>query len=240
MYNKKFITAAMASALFLGAAATQAAPEISGNVALTTDYKFRGISQSNGSAALQGGFDIAWDNGFYLGAWASSVDFDTDGAGLDGSLELDYYGGWAGDLTEDFNVDVGYMMYTYPGDEGLEGDYQEVYGRVSWRDLTVGGVYSDDYWAETGSFYYLHSEYSLALPADFGLGFHVGYNDLDGKGGYLSEGKDSFVDYSVSLTKEWLSVEWALSYVGTDLDESEAYDTDWAEDSVIFSVSKSL
>jgi len=240
MYNKKFLSAAMASALFLGAAATQAAPDISGNVALTTDYKFRGISQSDESPALQGGFDIAWENGFYLGTWASSVDFDTDGSGFDGSLELDYYGGWSGDLSDNFSVDVGYMMYTYPGDDGADGDLQEIYGSVSWSDLTVGGAYSDDYYGETGRFYYVYGDYSFSLPADFGLALHVGYNDLDKKGGFLSDGQDSYIDYSIGLTKEWLSVEWALSYVGTDLDEAEVFDTEWGEDAVIFSISKSM
>ena len=104
MLNKTIMTAAVATALVAGMGATQAqALEVSGHVALTTDYKFRGISQSDESAAIQGGFDVAFEPGFYIGTWGSSVDFDcndidipdghpeVDGAcsGLDGSLELD-------------------------------------------------------------------------------------------------------------------------------------------------------
>ena len=69
------------------------------------------------------------------------MDFDTDGDGFDGSLELDYYGGWSGTFgsTDDWGVDVGYIYYDYPGDEGVEGDYQEdLPGSFSWRDLSMG------------------------------------------------------------------------------------------------------
>ena len=66
--------------------------EIAGNVALVTDYRFRGISQSDEDIAIQGGFDAGWDNVIYVGVWGSSVDFDSND-GFDGSLELDYYVG---------------------------------------------------------------------------------------------------------------------------------------------------
>ena len=68
MLNKKLLTAALASALLAGAATSaQAEIEISGNVALTSDYKFRGISQSNEDIAIQCGFDVAFENGIYIG-----------------------------------------------------------------------------------------------------------------------------------------------------------------------------
>ena len=68
----------------------------------------------------------------------------------------------------------------------------------------------------------------------------MGYNDLEKEGGFLSEGQDSYIDYSIALTKEWLSVEWSLAYTGTDLDSKEVFDTDWGDDAVVFSVSKSM
>ncbi|MCB1710405.1 MAG: TorF family putative porin, partial [Halioglobus sp.] len=98
MLNKKLLTAAVATALMSGAGYSLAqekddldpraeAFEISGNVALTSDYRFRGISQSDESAAIQGGFDVEFSPGFYVGTWGSSVDFDSN-EGYDGSLEL--------------------------------------------------------------------------------------------------------------------------------------------------------
>ena len=240
MFNKTLLPARLAAALFAGAVSTaQAAPEISGNVALTSDYKFRGISQSDESPAIQGGFDISWDNGIYLGAWGSSVDFDSND-GYDGSLELDYYGGWAGDITDNVGVNVGYLYYDYPGDNRLVGDYQEVYLSVSLWDGVIGANYSDDYYAETGSFYYVYGDYSIGIGENFSVDLHLGYNDLEKKGGFLATDTDSYVDYSVGVTASWLAVDWTLAYVGTDLDSEDVFDTDWGDDSVIFTISKSM
>jgi len=240
MLNKKMLPAALATALLAATSVAQADMEISGNVALTTDYKFRGISQSDESAAVQGGFDASWDTGIYVGAWASSVDFDSND-GFDGSLELDYYAGWSSDIGDtDFGIDVGYMYYDYPGDNGAEGDYQEVYGSVSWKGLSVGMNYSDDYYAETGDFYYYKADYSHAFNDVISLDLHVGYNDLEKNGGFLSSNEDSYTDYSVSLTANYFSVDWSIAYVGTDLDDDDLFGTDWGDDAAIFTISKSL
>ena len=240
MLNKKILSAALATTLLAAAATTQAETEISGNVALTSDYKFRGISQSNEEIAIQGGFDIGFDNGIYVGTWGSSVDFDTNGGGFDGSLELDFYAGWAGDITDSVGVDVGYMYYAYPGDDGDDGDYQEVYFKVNLWDGTLGAVYSDDYYGGTGDFYYLSGDYSIGLGENLSLDLHVGYNDLEKNGGFLATDTDSYVDYSVGISASWLAVDWSLAYVGTDLDEEDVFDTEWGDDSVIFTVSKSM
>ena len=240
MLNKKLLPAALVTTLFAGATAAQAEMEVSANVALTTDYKFRGISQSDESPALQGGFDLAFDNGMYVGTWASSVDFDTDGDGFDGSLELDYYLGWGGEITDSVGVDVGILYYSYPGDDGADGDYLEFYGRVSVGDGTLGVAYSDDYYGETDTFYYLHGEYSFALGENLSLDLHVGYNDLDEDGGFLSDSQDSYIDYSVGLTTSFASVDLTLAVVGTDLDEEEVFGTDWGENSVVFTIAKSM
>ncbi len=240
MLSKKLLPAALATSLFAGATAAQAEMEVSANVALTTDYKFRGISQSDESPALQGGFDLGFDNGMYVGTWASSVDFDTNGDGFDGSLELDYYVGWGGDISDSVGVDVGILYYSYPGDNGPDGDYLEFYGSVSIADGTLGVAYSDDYYGETDTFYYLYGEYSFALGENLSLDLHVGYNDLDEDGGFLSDGQDSYVDYSVGLTTSVASVDLTLAVVGTDLDEDEVFGTEWGDDSVIFTISKSM
>jgi uncharacterized protein (TIGR02001 family) len=244
MLNKKLLTAALATALLAGAAASaQAEIEISGNVALTSDYKFRGISQSNEDIAIQGGFDVGFENGIYIGTWGSTVDFDVSSAdgGLNGSLELDYYVGWGSDIGDSgFAIDVGYLYYDYPGDDGLEGDYQEVYGSLSWNDLAVGVAYSDDYYAETGTFTYYYVNYSLGVNDTVSVDFHVGYNDLEKNGGFLATDEDSYIDYSLGITASWATVDWSLAYVGTDLDEEDVFDTEWGDDQVVFTISKSM
>jgi len=240
MFNKSILSAALTTALIVGTTTVEAATEISANVALVSDYMFRGISQSNEDIAIQGGFDLAFDNGIYVGVWGSSVDFDTNGPGFDGSLELDPYIGWAGDITDNVGVDVGYMYYSYPGDDGPDGDYQEFYLKFNVWDGTVGAIYSDDYYGETGDFYYLFGDYSIALADTFSLDLHLGYNDLEKNGGFLGTDTDSYVDYSVGVTASWLTVDWTLAYQGTDLDSDDTFGTDWGDDQLVFMISKSM
>ena len=237
---KKVLPAAIAASLLAGATATTVqAAEISANVALVTDYRFRGISQSDEDIALQGGFDLGFDTGIYVGTWGSTVDFDS-ADGFDGSLELDDYVGWGMDIGENSAIDVGYMYYDYPGDDGDEGDYQELYGSFSWRDLTVGMAYSDDYYGETDTFFYYYADYSLGLGENWSVDFHVGYNDLEEDGGFLGTSESSYTDYSVGLTWSVMGVDLGAAYVGTTLDEEDVFDTDWGEDTVVFSISKSM
>jgi len=216
-----------------------AAPEVSGNVALTTDYRFRGISQSDEDIAVQGGFDVGFEPGFYVGIWGSSVDFDDDGTL--GSLELDYYVGWAGMIGDtDFGIDVGYLYYDYPGDDGGFGDYQEFYVGTSYQDFSLSVAYSDDYYGETDEFWYVAGDYSFALSDEFSLGLHLGYNMLEEDGGFLATDEDSYTDYSVTLSYSWSGVDFSLAYVGTDLDDEDVFDTSWADDTAVFTIAKSL
>ncbi len=243
MLTKKLLPAAIATGLVAGftVPAAQAEMEIAGNVALTSDYRFRGISQSDESIAVQGGFDLGWDNGIYIGTWGSSVDFDTNGEGFDGSLELDYYIGWASDIGDTgVSIDVGYLYYDYPGDDDVEGDYQELYASVGFWDVTLGMAYSDDYYGETDTFFYYYADYSFGFAENFSLDFHIGYNDLEKNGGFLSSDEDSYIDYSVGITASYWAVDWTLAYVGTDLDEEDVFDTEWGDDTIVFTISKSM
>lgn len=239
MFSKKVLTTAVGAALVAGAAHVSAL-EVSGNVALTSDYRFRGISQSDESVAIQGGFDVGFEPGFYIGTWGSSVDFDDDGSL--GSLELDYYAGWAGPIGDsNFGIDVGYYYYDYPGDDGdSEGDYQEFAVGLSYGDLGLTVVYSDDYYAETDEFWYVAGDYSFNLMDNLAVGLHVGYNMLEEDGGFLSSDEDAYTDYSVSFTYTWMDVDFSLAWVGTDLDDDDVFGTDWADDTAVFTIAKSL
>ncbi len=247
MLSKKLLPAAVTAAALLGAGQATADDAIvtgdeyqgfTANVTLTSDYRFRGISQSDESVAIQGGFDYAWDNGIYIGTWGSSVDFDDDGSL--GSLELDYYIGWAFDITDNFSLDVGYLYSDYPGDDGdSEGDYQEIYGSATWFGVTAGVHYSDDYYAETEKFLYYYADYSFGFAENWSLDLHVGYNDFDDESGFFADDEDSYIDYSVGVTTSYLAVDWTLAYVGTDLDDDAGYE-DLADDTVVFTISKSL
>jgi uncharacterized protein (TIGR02001 family) len=210
---------------------------------LVSDYRFRGISQTGEDAAIQGGFDASFEPGFYIGTWASSVDFGdvTDGSGSYGTMEIDYYTGWAGPVGDtDFGIDVGYYYYQYPGDTvDPKGDYQEFNITGSWKDLSLGVTYSDDFYAETGEYWYYAGDYSLGFAENFALGLHAGYNKFEDEG-FFSTDEDEYTDYSVSLTYTFKGVDLSVAWVGTDLDNDDCYDSDICDDTAVFSISKSL
>ncbi len=238
MSLKKVALAAALSSLPM----TQAfGAEVSGNIALTTDYKFRGISQSDSAPSVQGGFDIAFDNGAYIGTWGAAVDFDcaidTCG-GLNGGIELDYYAGFASDISDSVSFDIGYIYYDYPQDEGLLGDYGEIYGSLSFGDFGIGMNYSDEYWGETGKFTYTYATYSMALSESVALDLLVGSGDYD-EAGYL-DGATEHMNWSVALSTSAGGLDFAITYEDTDLDKEDAYGYDWADAALILSIGKSL
>jgi uncharacterized protein (TIGR02001 family) len=244
MLNKKLFTAAVGTALLAGAITTPVqAFDISANVALVSDYRFRGISQTGKDAAIQGGFDASFEPGFYVGTWASSVDFGGDNAtGSFGTMEIDYYAGWAGPIGDtDFGVDVGYYYYQYPGDTvDPKGDYQEFNVTGSWKDASIGVTYSDDFYAKTGEYWYYAGDYSLTFMEDFSLGFHVGYNDFEDEG-FFGDDTTSYTDWSVTLGYSVFGVDLAVAYVETDLDDENCFgDAGICGATAVFSISKSL
>lgn len=238
MLKKNILLAALVLAPLAGFT-TPVQAEISANVALVTDYRFRGISQSNKNPALQGGFDYAFENGIYVGTWGSTVDFDS-AVDFNGSLELDYYGGWSTDLNENSSIDLGYIYYSYPGDdEGLDGDYSEIYVNYGWRDLTLGAAYSWDYYGSSGDFLYLKADYDWSFAEDWTLSLHAGYNDFD-EDVFLSSDKGHYMDYSVGVSWSVVGVDLGLSWVGTNLDKEDVFGTKWGNDTAVFSLSKSF
>lgn len=226
------------------AAGYAAAAEFSGNLTYATDYRFRGISQGDRSQAIQGGFDIELDNGLYFGTWASNV-----GGWSGGTIEVDYYGGYAMDLSDSTSVDVGVLYYGYPEDDAdPDLDYVEVYGSVSFEDLTLGVNFSNDYFASTDTFWYLYGDYSLGVAENLSLDLHLGWNLFDGEeaGGAFGIGdvddpEDSYIDYSVGLATSGMGLDWGVTLIGTNLSKSECFDgTKLCDTTVVLSVSKSL
>jgi uncharacterized protein (TIGR02001 family) len=223
-------------------AATVSAADIAGNVTLATDYRFRGISQIEGgvSPAIQGGFDYNHESGFYLGTWASNINF------FGGSIETDIYGGFRGEFTEDVGYDVGVLYYGYPhatfgpGEENIQVDYYEVYGSVSFSGVKLGVNYSPDYFAESGDFFYPYADYSYTFGEAVTLAAHLGYNSFDEE--IFLGNDDNYLDWKLALSTTQLGVTWTLAYVDTDLDDDEDCfgDEDLCAATAVFSISKSL
>ncbi|GAB1406665.1 hypothetical protein MASR1M8_05840 [Thermomonas brevis] len=143
MHVRKYAVAA----LLCGALGStgEAAAETTGSLALTSNYLFRGISQSNDKPALQGGITWTHASGFYAGGWGSSISWlsDADPA-VSSSVELDGFVGYGGSFGDSgVGFDVGANYYAYPGryPAGFtSADTLELYAGVSWKAL--GAKYS--------------------------------------------------------------------------------------------------
>lgn len=206
---KKTVLALSLAAMTLPALAQQKAAEpdytVSGNFGLFSDYRFRGISQTDLKPALQGGFDFAHKSGFYAGTWASNVsDFANYGGG--NGMEIDFYAGYKFPVGA-FTLDVGNLYYYYPSSSVAPGDYKpntnEIYLGISYGPATLktsyattkyfGGV-NDDGESTKGTLYYDLSA-SFPLSDTLTLSAHVGYLDLKS----LSA---SNTDYKIGLSKD--------------------------------------
>jgi uncharacterized protein (TIGR02001 family) len=210
------------------APAAAPAPEpdytLTANVGLFSDYRFRGISQTNKNPAIQGGFDFAMKNGIYLGNWNSNVD-STQYNGA--NIEMDFYGGYKMTFG-DFGIDIGGLYYYYPG-SGANGtnkiDNFELYVGGSWGPLTAKYSYATtDFFGvpnSSGAYYV-----TLGGSHDFGNGFgingSVGYQGGLKNGACVTEidGKVacSITDYKLGGTYTINGFVIGLSYVSTNRD----------------------
>jgi uncharacterized protein (TIGR02001 family) len=218
----------MATALTACFATPALADEFSGNVAFTTDYVFRGVSQTDESAAIQGGLDYTHDTGLHAGVWGSSIDFDSVDTG---SMELDVYAGFANEYNG-FTYDVGAIYYAYPGSDGdLNYDFWEAYFAVGYDfdvlALNAGVYYSPEFFGDTGDAVYTMAGVTVPLVEQFELGAHIGHQSID-------DGED-YTDWSFAVNKNWMDFDFSVAYTDTDLDNN-----DLADERIVFSVSKSF
>ena len=199
MKKSLLASAAITSAALLASALPSVAQaELSFNVGATTDYRYRGISQSRLNPALQGGLDFS-QGGFYLGAWASTIKWIKD-AGGDANVEIDLYGGYKGELSPGIGYDVGVLTYQYPSNKlATSANTTEVYGALSFGPATLKYSHS-----VTNLFGFPDSKNSgyLDLSAGFEVGGgvtltpHLGYQKISNNGDY------SYTDYSLTVSKE--------------------------------------
>ena len=256
MTPKLLATALLACACSaLPVMAEESGVSVSGNVALVSDYRFRDWSQTNTEAAVQGGFDVDFGNGFSAGVWGSSIDF----GGVGDSMELDLYAGYGNSFGEGDNevsYDLGYVYYGYPGADEVvisatnkpDYDYQEVYANIGYRGFSAGIAYSDDYWLESGEFIYFSAGYEHELPAGFNLALHYGYNDFAVAGddsnseeaarAFLGDNQSSYSDWSIGISKEVFTLNADLTWVETDVSDDACFNTDNCDGSLVFSLSK--
>jgi uncharacterized protein (TIGR02001 family) len=210
------LTSLLATTAFTSASAF-AVEGLSANVAATSNYLWRGVTQTDDAAAISGGIDFADDSGFYVGTWASNIDF-----GDDASYELDFYLGFSGEISEDVGFDVGYIYYAYPDsaeiDSANDYNFGEIYGSLSFSYFSVTanyGINNDDGAAFADSSLYLSGDAEFEVADGLTLALHVGSYDFDKDNG------DDYVDYGVSLSKDGFT--FGLSDTDMDNDDIKVF-----------------
>ena len=179
---------------------------LSGNIAVTTDYVWRGMTQNAEDPSVSGGFDLEHSSGFYIGLWAANVlaenSVTTDGPDgvadtaddvttvSNGSMELDGYLGFAGSFNDDAGYDIGYIAYTYPGVDAW--DFEELYFSVDFFGAYVMYAAGIDDAADY---------YEVGYGIDAGPGsFSISYGDYDGMGTNYLIGYDwSVGDFTIGF-----------------------------------------
>lgn len=246
------LLAAVAAPVAAQTAAAESPHSFTGNVALVSDYVFRGISQTQHKPALQGGFDYSHASGFYLGTWASNVAWVKDTGFKDASsLEMDFYGGYKFSFGE-LGFDVGALYYYYPGDK-LPGvpntNSTELYAGLSWKFLSLKYSHAVSQnlfgWTnngkKSGGSGYLDLTASFDLGDGWGISGHVGHQKIKNFSGA------SYTDWKLGVTKNLGFGTVGLAYTGTDAEGScskaQAYcfdRKDVSKDRLVLSFSKSF
>lgn len=159
-----------------------AAGELSGSITLASEYVFRGQALSDGNPALQAGIDYEHDAGWFVGAWASTLDLVTPFGRRD--VELDYYLGWHFSGTRRFSAALSLVHYTYPGQAtSFDYDYTEVLAVASWDDrYSLEFGYTDEVYGFDASSRHLELRADWPLRSAWVISAGLGVNDLDDLG----------------------------------------------------------
>lgn len=219
--KKIVLASAVLAAFAVTAHAEEAKPdnEVSFNAAVTSDYRYRGISQTRLKPALQGGVDYVNNpTGLYVGAWASTIKWTKD-AGGSGNVELDLYGGKRGQLSDAISYDIGVLSYVY-ANNGLKhvpgfanADTTELYGQLGYGPATL--KYSH---AVTNLFGFVDSknsgylDFSANIEAGNGyvVNLHAGHQKVK------HNGASDYSDWKVGVTKDLGFASLQLAAVGTN------------------------
>ena len=229
---------------------------VTANVGLTSDYVFRGISQTSGKPALQGGLDYAHAIGLYAGVWGSNVSWISDfNAGVSSSLELDTYFGFRNTLDNDFSYDVGFLRYNYPASNYPAGvtkaDTDEIYGAIGYRWISAKYSYGlGQFLTVPGAAGTSYIEVNANVPlgdSGYTFGAHIGKQTYQGSAadGLALAGFDpTYRDYKLSVSKDFSGFVVTLAYTDTNARANGFYTTlagkDLARSTAVLSVSRAF
>lgn len=253
-YMKIIIPTAAALVLLPSAVSAQAtgtpsqpSVTVSGSAAIASDYRFRGVSQSDEHMAIQGGLTLAHDSGLYVGIWASNLaGWGTFGGA---NMELDLIGGYKTKISPTGTLDVGLTWYMYPGG-AAKTDYAESYVKLSGTtgpvSLTAGAAYAPKQQA-IGKWYnngasaaagvydhpgaksdnlYLWGDGAAAIHGTpFTAKAHIGHSwGMDGLGPNATAVSPTgdYWDWSIGADTVWRNLTLGVAWVDTDISDRDA------------------
>ena len=219
-----------------------------GNLSLVSDYRFRGLTQTDAKPALQGGLEYDAASGFYAGFWGSSIswlsDYSTSTAKVSSNVELDFYLGYRGKFSDDLGYDAGIYTYYYPGTypRGFtSANTTELYGALSYKFVslkyshTLTNAFGFDDTKNSG---YLDLSANYEFAPTWVLNAHVGHQKIDGFAAA------SYTDYKLGITKSFdpgFCV--ALAWYDSNTDRAvytNAFGRDIGRSTGVLSISKAL
>lgn len=191
---------------------------VTGNVGVVTDYRFRGISQTDKRFAMQGGITVTHESGFYVSTWGSSID-DYVANGSD--QELDLIGGYSKTIGA-ATVDVGVLYYYYPGSGGAKTDFFEPYASIKGTFGPATAKLTANYAPKQNALslgagrrenFYVAGDLSASIPnTPLGVSAHLGHNFSRN----LITFGEKYTDWNIGATYTWSHLTFGVSYVDTD------------------------
>ncbi len=190
---------------------------VTGSVGLVSDYRFRGVSQSDKEMAIQGGITINHESGFYAGFWGSNIDFN-DGffSGKEAAeLELDLFVGYGFELDENTKLDLNFTYYAYPGSyDAYDYDFWEIIVGLSHdfgvASVGIKGAYTPDTFGADEEAFWLGGNLTVPVTDWLSISGNVGEQWF--------EFGDDYTHYDIGLTATYEGVTFDARYVATDLD----------------------
>jgi uncharacterized protein (TIGR02001 family) len=232
---------------------------ITAGVALTSDYRFRGQSQTDRDAAIQGWVQYDHASGFFANVWASNIDFN-DTATYDSNVEVDLTVGYNHAFTEQTSAGIKAVYYWYPDADAPAGfndyDYFELIASVGhdFGKAAISGelAWSPDYFAETGDAVSLKGGVSVPIMEKFAFmgalsaSANIGYQWIDsnistppGLVGFF--GTPDYLYYDIGASAEWEIFVIDVRWIGTDISKAQCFQgTDLCEDGIVLTLTANL
>lgn len=213
--------------------------EVTVDIGVVSDYRFRGVSLTGGDPAVQGGVTAAHESGFYAGIWGSNI----DGGATFGDVEVDLFAGYSADISPLASIDVGVIYYAYPDGDG-PADYYEPYATLGAQlgpvEASVGVAYAPEQESlGDEDNLYVSLDASVGIPSTpITVSAHAGYTDGVLAPDLLAGGlSDDGWDYSVELSYSLpFGLDIGASYVATDGLDID----DFTDDAIVGSISYSV